>query len=57
MAWVRPTSYSDPNSRWTDETKAYDSDTTTFAYSTQFILLATGLIIFISTRHLPNVIR
>ena len=33
MAWVRPTSYSDPNSRWTDETKAYDSDTTTFAYS------------------------
>jgi len=33
MAWVSPTGHSDPDSGWTDETKAYDGNLATFAVS------------------------
>jgi hypothetical protein len=32
--WVSPTGYADPDSKWTDEIKAYDENATTYAYST-----------------------
>jgi len=31
MGWVLPTSYTDSNGKWTDETKAYDGDVGTYA--------------------------
>lgn len=31
-SWVSPTGFEDPDSEWTDETKAYDEDTVTYAY-------------------------
>ena len=31
MGWVSPTSYSDPNGKWTDETDAYDGNLGTYA--------------------------
>ncbi|MBD3246339.1 MAG: hypothetical protein GF333_04945 [Candidatus Omnitrophica bacterium] len=30
-AWVSPTSHSDPNGQWTNETRAYDDNTSTYA--------------------------
>jgi hypothetical protein len=32
MAWVSPTGYNDPDSKWGNEANAYDEDTDTFAY-------------------------
>jgi len=32
MAWVSPTGYNDPDSKWGNETNAYDDDLETFAY-------------------------
>jgi hypothetical protein len=34
MSWTSPTSHSDPDSVWADETKVYDGDTGTHAYTT-----------------------
>lgn len=31
MAWISPTDYSDADSKWTNETNAYDGDTSTYA--------------------------
>lgn len=31
--WVSPTSYNDPSSAWTDETKTYDANTGTYGYT------------------------
>lgn len=33
-AWTTPTSHSDPYGNWTDDEKAYDDDTATWAYDT-----------------------
>ena len=30
--WISPTGYTDPDSAWTDEAKAYDGNTATYAY-------------------------
>lgn len=32
MSWVSPTGFNDPDGVWTDEPKAYDEDTGTFAF-------------------------
>ncbi len=31
MSWISPTGHNDPDTRWTDETKAYDDNVSTFA--------------------------
>lgn len=33
MGWVKPTGFSDPGGTWTDETLAYDGNTSTYAYT------------------------
>lgn len=33
MGWVSPTSFSDPGGTWSNETLAYDGNTTTYAYT------------------------
>ncbi len=41
MAWISPTGYKDPDSKWTDEIKAYDSNIGTFAYQAFAVPLLT----------------